>query len=250
MWTRRKPVKFSTDTAPDEFLLPYLRLRSSWSRSFFHLLALGGRRPEGTWMRTVANRSSSIWAADAGLGLCLDEVLEPERVFGDFDSLPKRYGPWLENHQEKLSTFPVEKDLTDFQLALQACCNASDNLVVVTGCWGGRFDHAWCNVMTLRWGLEQGWNSRIMADEREFLGVLKSSETMELHLEKTPKALSLLPLCDRCEGVSIDGVRWELQNATLCQGHPYSVSNKAKGRSLRISLTKGLLGVYLCWHEN
>ncbi len=243
-------MKFSTGTAPEDLQLPHLRLRSTWSRRFFHLLALGGRRPDQRWFRTVTSGACELWAADAGLGLCLDAGLEPQVVIGDFDSLPERYQPWLESHSNRQVRFPVEKDRTDFQLALQVCCDGKSPLVVMTGCWGGRFDHCWCNVMSLRWGLEQGWNCPVMADEREFLAVLKGGEDLEMEIQRSPKALSLLPLGDCCQGVTAQGLRWELQDAQLRQGLPYSVSNITKGRSLRISLAEGFLGVYLCWDED
>lgn len=232
-----------------EFHLPGFTLRWTGCRSDYDLLVLGGRRPEPQWLKAVAKNAKKSWAADRGVEACLAVQLEPSYVVGDFDSLSSSEAKlWVKQQKEHVVSFPVEKDLTDFQLTLQRA-SVTDRELVCTGFWGGRFDHAWCNVMSLYWGVLQGWPCRLAADSREILLLLGPGETAEVSFEKAPVAVSLLSLSKRCEAVTTENLHWELRDAVLENRFPYSISNKTTGSPFRVSLSSGWLGLYLCVQE-
>jgi thiamine pyrophosphokinase len=72
-----------------------------------------------------------------------------------------------------------------------------------------------------------------------------------LEFLEAPFNLSLMALTPRCLGVSISGVRWELDRSELRLDEPYAVSNEVlpederRGGRVEVSLDKGLLGLYL-----
>jgi thiamine pyrophosphokinase len=95
-----------------------------------------------------------------------------------------------------------------------------------------------------------------MADEKEVLLLLQGGGRVSLEFLETPFNLSLLALSPRCLGVSISGVRWELDRTELRLDEPYAVSNEVLpederiGGGVEVSLDKGLLGLYLdFWSE-
>ena len=47
-----------------------------------------------------------------------------------------------------------------------------------------------------------------------------------------------------CEGVSIENVKWPLDEADLAQGSPREISNVPLGRPVRVEVRSGILGVY------
>lgn len=235
-----------------ELILEGIRL-SGPIPSAWHFACIGGRPPEPVWMKKMLEKNPvSTWAADRGLESFAAVDYWPDHLLGDFDSLEpsdllKR---WETHKNQRALTFPVEKDLTDFQILLTEWGKkrAPDEGLVVTGFWGGRFDHAWGNVQSLLWALTQGWPAPLACDQRELLLVLQGGEEVTLDFETPPQAFSLLPLTPSCEDVITDGLYWKPE-PTLLATFPYALSNKTTKRPVRVSLRKGWLGLYVCSQE-
>jgi len=214
-----------------------------------HLLVLGGRAPEPNWLRSAAS-DKIVWAVDRGADVCMSAGITPHHVLGDFDSISKEGETWLRRlgPEVEIERYTTDKDYTDFQL----CLKRVKGYLLVTGCWGGRFDHAFANVFSALWGLEWGAGVVAFADESEVLIPLSSKEqqgaALELRLLSKVSAISLLPLCESCEGVDIRGTKWELSGATLAQGRPYAVSNVPTGEKVSVKIESGIIGVY-CFFE-
>jgi len=203
------------------------------------LLVLGGRAPDPDWLRKVS-LGRETWALDRGADACRAAGVVPSRILGDFDSVSDGAREWAERMGAKTDRYTPDKDDTDFQLALRLLSGD----VVVTGCWGGRFDHAFSNVFSSLGAMERGVRVLWFADEREVLFPLRGPAKLELDFEILPSALSLLSLTAFCEGVSIENVKWPLDEADLAQGSPREISNVPLGRPVRVEVRSGVLGVY------
>lgn len=206
----------------------------------------GGRPPSLPWMKEFFP-GKELWCVDSGLVPCLEAGFLPSRLIGDGDSTPPDLWEKATREGVRIERFPREKDQTDLQLAfLRAGEGKVRKSAVVTGCWGGRFDHLWSGIYSFFWAREKGLRVLAFADEREALFLLEGQEEMELDIGVTEgQNLSLLTLGGDCSGVTIQGVQWELEDAELLQGRPFAVSNRIlKGKTPRISLKKGTLGVY------
>jgi thiamine pyrophosphokinase len=164
---------------------------------------------------------------------------------GDFDSIGEEGGAWLERLGVETQRYPADKDYTDFQL----CLRQIKGDLLVTGCWGGRFDHSFANVFSILWGREWGANVRAFADESEVLIPLAGEETLTLAFRARPLVLSLLPLDARCEGVTLHGTQWELNGAELLLARPYAVSNVPVEDRVTVKIEKGSVGVYCLFEE-
>ena len=134
-----------------------------------------------------------------------------------------------------------------FQPLTEGTAEKHDAFVILSGGFGGRFDHAFSLLYAL-----VGTNLHgCIADDCEFLLILRDEDAVTLHLSSIPKSISLLPLSPVCSGVSIDGVHWPLTGATLRQHEPYAISNRLSSSDHRIAIKngKGILALYLCWDE-
>lgn len=214
----------------------------------FDLACLGGRPPQQQWLKNlIRSCPGQLWAADSGLELFKDVNICPSRIIGDFDSLTASY--LLERARKsgaEILCFPTKKELTDFQLLLLAWGKnktRSDRLVV-TGFWGGRFDHLWCNVRSLSWAMNHRLPAPLACDERQLLILLKGGEEVTVDFNYPPYAVSLLPLTPLCEGVQTEGLYWRPDNR-LSNDLPYAISNKTTERPFKVSLQKGRLGLYV-----
>ena len=227
--------------------LPNIRL--DFSKKTFHeefLLVAGGRPPAVSWLREAAS-GRVLFCIDKGADACHVAGTRPSLYLGDDDSASRDTLEWIKNTNIKTKRFPTEKDKTDTQLALELLAEKQDAFIILSGGFGGRFDHAFSLLYSL-----VGTNLHgCIADGREFLLVLHDRNAVTLHLSSIPKSVSLLPLSPVCSGVSIDGVHWPLNNATLQQNEPYAVSNRlsSPNHCIAVKNSDGILALYLCWDE-
>lgn len=210
------------------------------------LLVIGGRAPEASWLCQAAS-CHDVWAVDHGLDACLAAGILPKRLIGDGDSAAPASWQFAETQGIPIEKFPSEKDDTDTQLALRIAKEAGFPAAIVTGAFGGRFDHALSTVTSCAFAPLPC----LLADEREALFFVHSGEAVTFTPVQKPKAISLLPFTPRCCGVDLTGTHWPLHGATLEASSMRAVSNvlAAGSRALTVSLQGGLLGVYFVWHE-
>ncbi len=166
-----------------------------------------------------------------------------EILIGDFDSAGDSAVAWAVGKNIPIERHPVDKDLTDTQLALNFI--GENSAAIITGCFGGRFDHAFSTIFSCA-----NFPARIfLADDCEIIFFVKGGECVDVEFFSRPMAVSLLPMSGLCSGVTIKNVRWELDNATLAQNFPTAVSNRVEGAKIKISVGSGTLAVYFCFSE-
>ena len=212
-----------------------------------YLLVAGGRTPSPAWLK-AASMNRRLYAVDHGADACRAAGLVPELFIGDGDSAKRDTLSWIEDSHVACKRFPPEKDKTDTQLALETVDENRNPFVIIAGGFGGRFDHAFSLLYSF---VGTGLHG-CLADDHEFLFVLREDDEIVLEISSTPKSLSLLPLTPECQGVSIDGVHWPLSDAVLRQDNPYAISNRLAPSANRITARNrtGVLGLYLCWDES
>ncbi len=228
--------------------LPNIRL--DFSKKIFreeYLLVAGGRAPSSAWLQAAAS-GRTLYCIDHGADACRAAKLTPSLYIGDGDSISADTWDWIEKSHIETKRFPVEKDKTDSQLALDLLTKKTEAFIVLSGGFGGRFDHAFSLLYAFAGTNLHG----CLADDREFLLILRSEDTVTLQLAETPKSISLLPLSSVCSSVTIDGVHWPLTGATLRQNEPYAVSNRLSSPDHYVAVKNGsgTLALYLCWDES
>lgn len=207
------------------------------------LMIGGGRPPHVEWLQNAA-KDREIWCIDHGLDVCLAADLKPNKLIGDGDSASSE--SWLEAQRLGVPTekYNPIKDFTDTQLALQLVME-QNAFIVLSGGLGNRFDHTYSTVFSFA-------NAGLfgcMADEQEQIFFLRDGESITIHSKVKPKAVSLLPISFSVEGVSTEGLRWELSDGVLTQSSPYAVSNEMLSEAFTVRAKKGILAVYICQYE-
>lgn len=209
-----------------------------------HLLISGGRPPQADWLQKTA-QGRTLWAADHGLDSCFQSKLKPAYFLGDGDSVSKKALNWAESLHIDMDSFPRDKDYTDTQLALLKAQKEGQSSLLLSGVFGGRFDHAYNTLFTCAFAPLQC----ILADDKEAIFYLHGGEEIAITCRERPTAVSLIPFSARCHGVTCRGLHWELTEAMLLQGQPNATSNRLEEGTdaFSVSLGRGTLGVYLCW---
>ena len=210
------------------------------------LLITGGRAPSPEWLKTMRPHCGSFWAADHGIDACYAAALPPDHWIGDGDSASAAARQWLTDLHIPVKSLPTDKDFTDTQIALTALAAEHSDGLIITGAFGGRFDHLYstlfdCSTRTV---------PCFLIDEQEALFYVKADAPLSLAFKKQPKALSLIPFTAACEGVTISNVRWT-PATVLQQSFPNAISNEVLDaqQPVSISIAAGILGIYLYWGQ-
>lgn len=185
-----------------------------------------------------------MFCIDKGIEICRECDIKPDFLLGDFDSAENSAIEWAKSKNIRIESYPADKDLTDTQLALKKAGEIyGEHVGILTGCFGGRFDHLYSIIFTCA-----AINRKIfLADEREIVIYLRGGEETTIKFNKKPFAVSLLPITSVCEGVTTKNLHWELKNATLPQNFPNATSNRADSDKISVSVEKGTLAIYFCF---
>ncbi len=163
-----------------------------------------------------------VIAADGGAHLCQKWGIRPHTVIGDLDSISPELLARLETEKVEILRHPVNKDETDLELALRLAHQRGINEIIVLGALGQRWDMTLANVMLLAARFLLNTTVRLL-DGRDTLLLLQEGRAVAID-GKVGDGLSLIPLTTT-KGVTIKGLRFPLNDATLVVGTTQGVSN-------------------------
>ncbi|CAN5815249.1 thiamine diphosphokinase [soil metagenome] len=185
---------------------------------------LRGEIPEGAY----------LIAADSGLDHAFALGLDVDLVVGDLDSVTPE---GLERTHAVIERHSPDTAATDLDLAIQAGHRLDPDRIIVLGGHGGRIDHFLGSVMLVtadRWhDVDIEWvtpHARIRP--------IRGGTTLHGTAGTT---LSLLAIGEAATGVTTNGLRWELADATLEPGSTRGVSNVFMSPVATIRVESGTL---------
>ena len=195
----------------------------------------GGTASSKEFLKESVRECDFIICADLGLEYARNAGITADIAVGDFDS-----GAVLDN-SKKIVRLPSEKDDTDTLSAARLAVENKATQVILLCCTGTRFDHTYANLFVLDFLRKSGVDACVI-DEHNKIFLLENGV---IDIKKERKYLSVLPFCSQAEGVSISGVKYPLENATLGSDFPRGVSNEIIDAVAKISVNRGTLAVIL-----
>lgn len=188
---------------------------------------LGGQLPD----------ADLVIAADSGLDLANLLGVEVDLLIGDLDSVsPEGLAAAREAGME-IEEHPAEKDATDLELSLAAAVRRGAARIVVVGGGGGRIDHFLANAMLLA---SPGWaeiDVEWLVDAAHIIAIRH-----EATIDGAPgDVLTLLAIGEPADGVTTEGLRYELTNDVLLASSTRGVSNEFVEGSVAIRVRNGVL---------
>lgn len=175
----------------------------------------------------LANFSEQIdlWiGADRGALTLINQGISPNIAVGDFDSLTPEELKLIKKASHIVKSYPVEKDKTDLELALDCAKTYKPNKITLFGVTGGRLDHTIVNIHLLLKLLEQNINGMII-DKQNVLGITLPGKHSVFTLADYPY-ISFLPLTKEVTGLTLDGFYYSLTDRTVSFGSSLCISNK------------------------
>ena len=176
-----------------------------------------------------------VISADAGYKNATLMGAHTNILIGDFDSLGQ-----IPDDVDEVLQVPVEKDLTDTQIAVETAIEKGADEIIIVGSTSGRFDHALSTLAIL----EKYWDKRIpiyIVNGQNRVRYIKNSGFIVVRSQY--KYFSLIATDEKVKGVSIEGAKYPLVNKTLTRSHQFAVSNEITKNAALITVKKG--GVYI-----
>lgn len=174
-----------------------------------------------------------IIAADGGYAHLKNLGLEPDLVLGDFDSLG-----YLPSHPN-ISRHKIEKDDTDMMLAVSFALDKGFGQIYIYGGLGGdRLDHSLANIHCLSYIANKGAQGYLIGEG--IVATILRGGTITFS-EDCRGYISLLSQTEKCEGISISSLKYELENTSLYSGSTLGMSNEFLGKEASVSLEDGSL---------
>jgi thiamine pyrophosphokinase len=179
-----------------------------------------------------------IVCADAGALHAIAMGLMPDVVVGDLDSLSVDLRAQLEEAGVRFVVHPVRKDQTDLELALQLAIDEGATHIDLMATMGGRLDQSLANLLLLTLPTWEGVHIRVI-EGAEVAWVARGEAHWQID-GQPGDTLSLVPLTPLVRGVSLEGVEWPLDNATLHLGSTLTISNMLAAPRASLHILEGL----------
>jgi thiamine pyrophosphokinase len=197
------------------------------------LIFTGGDLPDPGLVDELPS-ADLVVAADSGYDAALHLGFRVDVLVGDLDSISATPIP----DHVRVERYPVDKDQTDLDLALELALRDDPERVVVVGGSGGRFDHEiaisgllcaprWASILEIDWISSRG-HAHVLRRHRVLHGDIGAT-------------VSLIPIGGPVTRVTTTGLRWDLTDAVLEAGTTWGVSNVMRRPVADIEIDSGCL---------
>jgi thiamine pyrophosphokinase len=205
------------------------------------LIFLNGEMKDGEKIRSLFEPGDYLVAVDGGLRHLRLLGIAPHLLIGDLDSVRLDDMDWADSQNAKIIRYPVEKNETDFELAVKAVQEKGIRTIRVIAALGGRLDQTLGNIFLLL--SEELVGCDIVLDDgcEEVFFIRKRS----IIRGRQGDVVSLLPYREPVTGVKTTGLQYPLYSETLFPHRSRGISNIMTAEEAIVNLEGGVL---ICVH--
>lgn len=207
------------------------------------LIVSGGSIEDAFVLKLLKNHHyETVIACDSGMEFFWRSGVRPDLILGDFDSADKGVvEAFKERTDVRLEQFPAQKDWTDTELAVRRALELAPDRIDLVGATGDRLDHVLGNLQLLALGLETGIPIFLM-DAHNRIRLIDRAVTLK-KTEQYGDFVSLIPHGGAVYGLTLRGMKYPLDGATLTPDISLGISNEIVDDEAEISFTDGMLFV-------
>jgi thiamine pyrophosphokinase len=192
-------------------------------------------------LRALIEPGDRLLAADGGMRYISHLQLQPERVIGDLDSIDPDEAHQLAQRGVMMEKYPVDKDETDLELAINRALAEGFDELRIAGGLGGRLDQTLGNLFLLSRGDLIARDVRL-EDGREEVFLIRKQAVIHGEIGDS---VSLLPLGGVAKGITTRGLQYPLRGETLFPERTRGISNVLVEENAEVMLDEGCL---ICIH--
>lgn len=197
----------------------------------------------------VPLRVPMVFNGEQGLVICADGGaaqakhwgLIPHAIVGDQDSLDAETKEFWSSQGVPFYLFPVAKDQTDLEIAIEFALEEGATSFVLVGAWGSRIDHSLGNL-ELMYRLALKDLPHILFTKNHALVAACNSFKADV---RKGSIVSLLPLSPKVERLSTKGLLYPLDAVNIEKGSSLTISNIAVEEHISLDFGPGVLLVIL-----
>ncbi|MGN0152029.1 MAG: thiamine diphosphokinase [Wujia sp.] len=203
------------------------------------IIVTGGTvNPELLKKLLASHRDAYIVGVDKGLEALHGLAVEPDLVVGDFDSADDGIRAIYANSPGAI-LLNTEKDLTDTHVAVLEAIKRLPKHIIIAGATGTRIDHMMGNLGLLKICLMHGIDAVIVDDNNRIRMIDR-----QLKIKKDRqygRYISCIPFSDQVTGITIEGFKYDLQDATMIKEETIGISNELREEEGLITVGEGYL---------
>lgn len=201
------------------------------------VLVCNGTISDYNSLKKHINSSDYIISVDGGAGHLRKMGIMPNILIGDFDSANSEDLKYFINQGIEAYKFPIEKDMTDSELAIEKALEIGASELLFIGAIGSRVDHSFANVFLLKKILDMGLKACII-DENNQIYMFNTTFTLQ---KQDGYKLSLIPISQKVTGVTTEGLKYKLNDAIMTLGTSWGVSNEFLEDKVTVTIEEGIL---------
>ena len=186
------------------------------------------------------NKYDCMIAADSGMDFLHRNGIVPDVIAGDFDSVGSESLAYFQglNNVQVMKLNPI-KDDTDTEFVIREAIRRGASEITLLGATGTRLDHVLANVNLLGIGLEENISLELV-DKHNRIRMI--ADSLEINKdEQFGSVVSILPVKGDANGVTLEGMKYPLENAYVACFSSLGVSNEITAETARISVKQGVL---------
>lgn len=211
------------------------------------IIISGGHIDDGfalEWLQK--NKYDLLIAADSGMDFLYRNGIVPDVIAGDFDSVSgdayEFFVAGAESTREKeieiLRLNPV-KDDTDTEFVTREAVRRGATSITILGATGTRLDHMLANVYLLGIGLEEGVTIQLV-DAHNRIRMITDAVVIGKN-EQFGQFVSFLPVVGEAKGVTLEGFKYPLKDATIKFFSSLGISNEIVEEKANVQIKEGVL---------
>ncbi len=187
-------------------------------------------------------QSDLLVAVDGGLRHVMNYGLTPHIIIGDLDSIDLTDLEYFEQNGVDIIKYPIQKDETDLELAVEHVLNLGFEEILILGAIGRRIDHFLGNFLFFSNPRYQNVDVKILTKNSEVF-YCKSRQIIE---GASGDIVSLIPISEVVSDIQTTGLMYPLDGEDLMRWKSRGISNQMIDPTAKIEFGSGEL---LCVHS-
>lgn len=176
-----------------------------------------------------------IICADGGIRHLMKVNAIPHLLIGDLDSVNEDGLYYIENNNIEVIKYPVMKDETDTELAVDYLMDQGFGEITLIGVTGSRMDHTLSNILMLKKLNDKGIKGKLV-DGNNTIYYIDSDLVLK---KKEGYYTSIIPTSNDGAIVTLEGFLYPLNNHLIEFGSTLGVSNQIISDYGNIKIIKG-----------
>lgn len=199
------------------------------------LVIANGKIEDLEMLKDQIHSHDYILCADGGIRYIYETNLKVDAIIGDLDSVDEKFPGFIKRNNITIIKFPVEKDETDTELAIEYLIEKGCKQITLMGGIGSRIDHTLANILLLKRLAQRNVLGKLIDENNT---IVLSSDYYKIK-RKEGHYVSIIPITNSGVIVSLKGFYYPLEDSLIGYGSTLGISNRIIEDEGEIFIKKG-----------